>query len=46
MGEIKLVFNPFTFKIYGIEIIVLSIIILLLIGITIYFVRKEITNDK
>ena len=46
MGEIKLVFNPFVLKAYPIQMISLAIAIFLLIGITIYLVRKELLNDK
>ena len=46
MGEVKLIFDPLILKIYGVQITILTIIIFLLIGITIYFVRKEFLNDK
>ena len=46
MGEIKLAFNPIIFNIYGAQMIILLIIVLALIEITIFFVRKELANDK
>ena len=46
MGEIKLVLSPLIFRIYSIPIILLLITVFILIGITIYFVKKEISNDN
>ena len=46
MGEIKLVFNPIIFNIYGAQMIILLIIVLALIGIAIFLARKELANDK
>ena len=46
MGEIELVFNPIIFNIYGVQMITLLIVVLALIGITIFWVRKELANDK
>lgn len=45
MGSISIVFKPIIFKIYGMPMIILCSVILLLIGITIYLVRKELSND-
>ena len=46
LKSINFVFKPFILKVYGIPIIILLLTVLVLVGFTIYLVRKELSNDK